>query len=176
MGGGIHEVQAEARRVFCLFHREGSFRLHIQMLADGEHAAQRTHQRTTGQTVRQDGGPDGIHRHHGGAHEQLPQPAQRAGGLHDVGIAEDTGYRGDGTRDQAHGQALHKKGQGDKVVGRAHILHDLDLTAAGKNAQADGAAHRDDADRHQHQDHDLAHLGHGPLDLHKGLGHLNGGR
>ena len=39
VGGGIHEVQAEARRVFCLFHREGSFRLHIQMLADGEHAA-----------------------------------------------------------------------------------------------------------------------------------------
>ena len=61
------------------------------------------------------------------------------------------------------------------MVGRAHILHDLDLTAAGKNAQADGTAHRDDADRHQHQDHDLAHLGHGPLDLHKGLGHLNGG-
>ena len=26
----------------------------------------------------------------------------------------------------------------------AHILHDLDLTAAGKNAQADGAAHRDE--------------------------------
>ena len=54
-------------------------------------------------------------------------------------------------RDRAHGQALHKERQGDHVVGSTHILHDLDLAAAGKNAQADGAAHRDDADDHQHQ-------------------------
>ncbi len=71
---------------------------------------------------------------------------------------------------------LDDERQGDEGVGSADILHDLDFTAAGKDAQPDGGTHRDDADSHQHQHDAAAHLRDGLLDLHKGLGHLDGSR
>ena len=95
----------------------GSLSLHVQVLADGEHAAQTTHDGTACQAVGEDCGPDGTHRHQRLPHDHLPHAAQAVGGLHHIRV----GTHGDGcgqrAGDQAHGQTFHHEGQGDQPVG-----------------------------------------------------------
>ena len=146
------------------------------MFADGEHTAEAADDGTAGQAVDQDVAPDIFQRHQSRAHQQLPQAAQRAGRLHDIRVPADGNARCEQTGEQAHGQTLNDERQGDKGVGGAHIFHDLNFPAAGKDAEADGAAHRDDADDHQHQHDAAAHLRDGLLHLHERVGHLNGSR
>ena len=143
------------------------------MLADGEHAAQAAHQSAARQAVDHDGGPDVGHRHQGMAHDHLPQASQGAGSTDGIGVGGKAHARRQGTGDQAHGQALDHKGQGDQRIGGTHILHDLDLTPTGKHTQADGAAHGDDADDHQHQYNEPPALGDRLLHFHEHVGHLH---
>ena len=145
------------------------------MFADRERTAHAAYDGTAEQACYHDGRQHVCHRHQCAAHEHLPDAAQATSGVDHIGVTAKADRCGQDTGDQTHSQALHKERQGDHAVGSTHILHDLDLAAAGKNAQTDGAAHRDDADHHQHQHDHAAALGDGFLDLHKDIGHLHRG-
>src|SRR5699024_1947 len=150
----IRSARRECFACFAVFTDRPPLCLYVQMLADGEQAAQAAHQRAARDAAGQDGGPHRFQGHQGSAHQNVPHASEAAGRADEVAVEGQHAAGRKHARDQAHGKALHQEGQRHQEIGGAHVLHDLDLAPAGKHAQAYGAAHRDDADHHQHQHED----------------------
>ena len=106
-----------------------------------------------------------------------PQPGGGFCGkcVHKDRISAPDPQKGDDRGDNAQQHALYNKGDPDKAVGSAHILHNADFLAAGKDRRPDGVGDNHQGHQHQGCDDDAADgVDHGP-DADQGFGQVSGG-